>query len=100
MAKLVTAQQMRDLEAAAVAAGTSERELMAAAGLAAAQETWMALGATEGRPILVLVGGGNNGGDALVAATHLHEWGGAVFVYLTAPRSGAAQGRQHRRGFV
>lgn len=86
MAKLVTAQQMRDLEAAAVAAGTSERELMAAAGLAAAQETWMALGATEGRPILVLAGGGNNGGDALVAATHLHEWGGAVFVYLTAPR--------------
>ena len=86
MSKLVTAAQMRELEAAAVAVGTSERELMAAAGLAAAQEAWMALGATEGRPILVLAGSGNNGGDALVAATHLAEWGGAVFVYLTTPR--------------
>ncbi len=86
MSKLVTAEQMRALEAAAVEAGTSERELMAAAGLAAAQETWMALGATEGRPILVLAGGGNNGGDALVAAIHLAEWGGAVFVYLTEAR--------------
>ena len=34
---LVTAEQMRELEAAAVAAGTSEEELMANAGLAAAQ---------------------------------------------------------------
>jgi NAD(P)H-hydrate epimerase len=86
MSKLVTAAQMHELEAAAVEAGTSERELMAAAGLAAAQETWMAIGAAEGRPILVLAGAGNNGGDALVAATHLAGWGAAVFVYLTAPR--------------
>ena len=70
MSKLVTAAQMRELEAAAVEAGTSERELMAAAGLAAAQETWMAIGAAEGRPILVLAGAGNNGGDAFVAAEH------------------------------
>jgi len=86
MAKLVTAAQMRRIEAAAVAAGTSERELMANAGIAAAQEAWMMLGAVEGHPILVLCGPGHNGGDGLVAARHLWEWGGDVHVYLLRPR--------------
>jgi methylenetetrahydrofolate dehydrogenase (NADP+) / methenyltetrahydrofolate cyclohydrolase len=54
MPKLVTSQQMRGLERAAAAAGVSERDLMAAAGLAAAQEAWMTLGTMEGRPVLVL----------------------------------------------
>lgn len=86
MTKLVTRAQMRKAEAAAVAAGTSERELMANAGLAAAQETWMSVGAAEGRPVLVLAGPGANGGDALVTAQHLAEWGAAVHVYLLRPR--------------
>ncbi len=86
MAKLVTTAQMRALEAAAVAAGVSERELMAQAGLAAAQEAWMAIGALEGAEALVLCGPGNNGGDGLVAARHLHEWGAEVHVYLLRAR--------------
>ena len=36
--KLVTAAQMRELEQAAVAAGSSEAQLMEEAGLAVAQE--------------------------------------------------------------
>lgn len=87
MTKLVTSEQMRALERAAVEAGVSERELMARAGLAAAQEAWMALGTMEGRPVLVLCGPGNNGGDGLVAALHLAEWGAPVHVYLLSPRS-------------
>lgn len=86
MAKLVTTEQMRRLERAAIDAGVSERELMAQAGLAVAQEAWMALGTMEGKPVLVLCGPGNNGGDGLVAARQLAEWGAPVHVYLLRPR--------------
>ncbi len=72
------------MERAAIAAGTSETQLMEEAGLAAAQEAWMLLGTLEGRQILVLAGPGNNGGDGLVAARHLHDWGAEVTV--AAPR--------------
>jgi NAD(P)H-hydrate epimerase len=80
--KLVTAAQMRELEAAAVAAGSSEPQLMEEAGLAVAQEAWMLLGSLEGRRIVVLAGPGNNGGDGLVAARHLFDWGAELLVYL------------------
>ena len=83
---LVTAAQMKELEQAAVAAGTSEQELMFNAGLAAAQEAWMAVGAAEGRAMLVLVGPGNNGGDGLVAALQLAEMGAEVGIYLLTDR--------------
>ena len=82
--KLVTSAEMRELEAAAVAAGTSEAQLMEEAGLAVAQEAWMLLGSLEGRRIVVLAGPGNNGGDSLVAGRHLCDWGAEVIVY--APR--------------
>ena len=83
---LVTAAQMRALEAEAAAAGVPERALMANAGLAAAQEAWLTLGAAEGREVLALVGPGNNGGDGLVAAGHLAAWGARVRVYLLRAR--------------
>lgn len=82
--KLVTAAEMRELEAAAIAAGASEQQLMEEAGLAVAQESWMLLGTLEGRRILVLAGPGNNGGDGLVAARHLFDWGAEVAVYFPA----------------
>ena len=82
--KLVTVAEMRAMEHAAIAAGSSEAQLMEAAGLAAAQEAWMLLGTLEGRQILVLAGPGNNGDDGLVAARHLHDWGAEVAV--AAPR--------------
>ncbi|GIW13322.1 MAG: bifunctional ADP-dependent (S)-NAD(P)H-hydrate dehydratase/NAD(P)H-hydrate epimerase [Tepidiforma sp.] len=82
--KLVTAAEMRQLEAAAIAAGSTEAQLMEEAGLAVAQESWMLLGTLEGRQILVLAGPGNNGGDGLVAARHLYDWGAEVAVYLPA----------------
>lgn len=34
----------------------------------------------------MLVGPGNNGGDGLVAARHLHDWGARVHLYLCSPR--------------
>jgi NAD(P)H-hydrate epimerase len=61
-------------------------ELMESAGLAAAQEAWLLLGDLAERRILVLVGPGNNGGDGLVAARHLKEWGADVIVALLKRR--------------
>lgn len=82
--KLVTAAEMRALERAAIEAGSSAAQLMEEAGLAAAQEAWMLLGTLEGRRIVVLAGPGNNGGDGLVAARHLYDWGAETAVI--APR--------------
>lgn len=82
--KLVTAEGMRNLEAAAMATGRTAQQLMEEAGLALAQEAWMLLGTLEGRRIVVLAGPGNNGGDGLVAACHLAEWGADVTAYLPA----------------
>ncbi len=79
--KLVTVAQMRELEQAAIAAGSSEAQLMDEAGLAVAQEAWMLLGTLEGRRIVVLAGPGNNGGDGFVAARHLADWGAELLVY-------------------
>ena len=87
MTKLVTTEQMRALERAAIEAGTPERALMAQAGLAVAQEAWLALGMNEEAPVLVLCGPGNNGGDGLVAARELANWGATVGVYLTRARA-------------
>ena len=84
--KLVTGAEMRALEAAAVAAGSTEAQLMEEAGLAVAQEGWMLLGTLEGRRIVVLAGPGNNGGDGLVAARHLADWGAEVAVYVARKR--------------
>ena len=78
---------MRALEAAAEAVGHSAHALMEEAGLAAAQETWLAMNGSEQRAVLVLVGPGNNGGDGLVAARHLLERGMDVHVSLLRPRA-------------
>ena len=87
--KLLTSAEMRDLEERAEAAGVSIDSLMEQAGLAVAQEAWMQLGSLEDRRIVVLVGPGNNGGDALVAARHLAEWGAQVRCYALKPRDDA-----------
>ncbi len=92
--KLVTVAQMRELEQAAIAAGSSEAQLMEEAGLAVAQEAWMLLGTLEGKRIVVLAGPGNNGGDGLVAARHLAAWGAEVLVYVPVPRRDGAQAEE------
>ena len=80
--KIVTVEQMRRLEEAAVSEGVSMDALMEKAGLAAAREARKDLGFVAGSRVLVLVGPGNNGGDGLVAARHLCRWGARVTSYL------------------
>jgi len=81
--RLVTVAEMQEAEKGA---GVPVSQLMENAGLAVAQEAWLLLGEVAERRLVVLAGPGNNGGDGLVAARHLREWGGDVSVYLLKGR--------------
>lgn len=87
--KLVTAEEMRRAEQAAVEAGDTWEGLMERAGLAVAREVLARL-KRKNRRILLLVGPGNNGGDALVAGRHLVESGHKVVAYLWNRGGGSA----------
>ena len=93
-APIVTAAEMRAAEQAVFAGGVSQDELMERAGAAVARETARF---AMGRPILILAGPGNNGGDAYVAARLLKNDGHDVSLVATgAPAPGAAE-RMHAR---
>jgi ADP-dependent NAD(P)H-hydrate dehydratase / NAD(P)H-hydrate epimerase len=82
---IVSSAQMRDAENAAFARGISAEHLMnqAGSGIATAVQQFFP------RPgyCLVFSGKGNNGGDALVAATHLKRAGWHTDVHLSFPES-------------
>ncbi len=85
--KIVTAEQMRQIDRECIKQGTPAGTLMENAGKAVAEETRSVLGAMNQQNILCLAGAGNNGGDGLVAARYLHEWGAKVSVYLCSQRA-------------
>lgn len=85
--KIVTIEEMRKIDAAcAKEMGITTDTLMENAGLAVAQKAREMLGEVQAVPVLVLVGPGNNGGDGLVAARCLQEWGAYTTAYLALPR--------------
>jgi hydroxyethylthiazole kinase-like uncharacterized protein yjeF len=89
MRPIMTAQQMRDAEVAAIAAGTSVETLMERAGAALAEAVYRFAGKL---PVLILAGPGNNGGDGYVAARYLAERGIPVRIAaLAEPKSDAAK---------
>lgn len=80
---LLTSQQMDKADQTAIAAGASGPALMQAAGAAVA----VAIGARwKMRPVTVLCGPGNNGGDGFVAASHLKSAGWPVKLALMGSR--------------
>ncbi len=83
--KVVTAQEMRELDKAAIEEyGIPGLALMERAGLSVAlrfRELY------PSKAALVLCGGGNNGGDGLVAARNLFNWGFRVQVLMLAKKN-------------
>ncbi len=84
MTELLTAAQMRAIEAAAIASGeVTGLELMERAGrgvVDAIFAEWPELQTTSHRAVM-LCGPGNNGGDGFVVARLLKEWGWEVEVF-------------------
>jgi hydroxyethylthiazole kinase-like uncharacterized protein yjeF len=83
----ISAESMMGADRKAQALGIPGEQLMEHAGtaVAAAARALLEHNARGGRPILVLAGSGNNGGDGFVAARHLAEWGYPVIAVLVAP---------------
>jgi len=85
--KLLTAQEMRNLEAQAHVGGLGYSQMMRNAAKAVVQAIIADAGLPEptteaDRRVLILVGPGNNGGDGLAAAARLHDLGYEVTVYI------------------
>jgi NAD(P)H-hydrate epimerase len=86
----LTAEEMAEADRTAIEDyGIDVIALMENAGLSVANVARKMLGGTvDGRTVCALVGRGNNGGDGLVAARHLHNWGAVVQVVLAGDRAG------------
>ena len=81
--RVVTASEMRAIDKTAIEGyGIPSLILMEHAGLAVARRSWRELVATRSRKAVVFAGTGNNGGDGVVAARHLSNWGARVKVFL------------------
>src|SRR4051794_39865000 len=91
---ILTTEQMRAAEQAAIDAGTKVEELMELAGAALAKAVYRFAGPL---PALILTGPGNNGCDGYVAARHLADRGVKVRVAaLAEPKSDPAKWARSR----
>lgn len=91
MMRIVTAAQMKQIEAAASRYQLSYRQMMENAGCGAARYIQEVLRQMDGLHCLVFCGKGNNGGDGYVVARKLYEQGAQVTVVaMDVPRSADA----------
>ncbi len=94
---IVTVAEMRELEARADREyGLTSHILMENAGKSAAEilANYMRRHhAIAGREVLLLIGPGNNGGDGLVVARYLEEWGARVTLYYWKEKLFVSNGR-------
>ena len=79
---IYTTTEIRKIESL-VLSTPNPPSLMEKAGLAAAKIAHTRLLTDARQRILIVAGPGNNGGDALVAARHLHDWGRQVTLVFT-----------------
>jgi hydroxyethylthiazole kinase-like uncharacterized protein yjeF len=95
---VVTVAEMRELEAQAEKQyGLSSHILMENAGKSAAEILAQYIRqehSIEGLNVLFLIGPGNNGGDGLVVARYLQQWGAHVSLYRWKERDLIVHGRE------
>jgi hydroxyethylthiazole kinase-like uncharacterized protein yjeF len=84
--KVVSVEQMREIERTADAGGLTYAMMMENAGRSVAQHVLQRIPEIGGRRVAILVGAGNNGGDGLVVGHHLAEAGAQVAAYLSKER--------------
>ncbi len=80
MIPVLTPQQMRDADSAALALVADQQVFIRRAGHAVARAAKSMLGGAYGRRVVVIAGPGNNGNDGRVAGEWLTEWGAQVEV--------------------
>ncbi len=80
--RAVFPEEMKALDRAAIESGIPSLRLMERAGRRVAEHAREMLGPAPGKKVIVVAGKGNNGGDGLVAARYLREWGYSVEVFL------------------
>ncbi len=86
--KLVTVDEMQRIEKAADKGGHTYEAMMEQAGLGLAEVVHNRRGELDDRKAMGLVGSGNNGGDTLVALSHLAEaYGWETTAYLVKERA-------------
>ena len=83
---LVSVAQMKELERQADGGGLSYDRMMAKAGKGLANIIHTRFWSDDHHSVLGLVGSGNNGGDTLVALTHLVQDGWTAKAYIVNER--------------
>lgn len=83
--KILSAQEMRNIDSQAIRDyGMPSILLMENAGVKTAEVIKGLLPQPENKRVVIIVGKGNNGGDGIVVARHLLNWGVDVDTFLTA----------------
>jgi ADP-dependent NAD(P)H-hydrate dehydratase / NAD(P)H-hydrate epimerase len=100
--KIVTAKEMQRIESIAFSEGVDEAQLMYNAGLAVANiASQMIEEVQSDKKVILLIGKGNNGGDAYVAGTFLLQRGYNVIAYQLFPRDKSSYlNRLHGDAFI
>jgi len=87
--KTLGAKQAADLDKDLMseAGGFSIDQLMELVGLSCSQAVYKVHPPSKGKNVLIACGPGNNGGDGLVCARHLHHYGYTPTIYYPKPSS-------------
>ena len=93
----ITVKQMMQIEENGHQMGFLRKFMMENAGAAAAKRLVEKFGDVKSKKVVVFAGPGNNGGDALVIARHLHGYGADVSMLYACHlcEQGGGHGSQH-----
>ncbi len=80
--RVIYPEEMQALDQRTLEEGVGSLDLMERAGKAVADQARDMLSLCAGKKVSIFTAKGKNGGDGLVAARYLHEWGAEVDIYL------------------